>query len=69
VRPTVGRIVHYVSMDGHHYAAIVVEVGASSINLTVFSDTPGQVLGIRTTTQDEDDKKAGTWHWPEREAV
>jgi hypothetical protein len=75
VRPSPGRIVHYVP-DEHAtvlldrcHAAIV--TGASltdpeSILLTVFP--PGAfVLALhRPCPHDEEAKAPGTWHWPER---
>ena len=76
VRPSVGRIVHYVSYGtpGGEYgrecrAAIVTEVlGVSdttqSVGLCVLNPT-GQFFN-RGVRHDEDDHAGGTWHWPER---
>lgn len=71
--PTVGRIVHYVSM-GHSLgvaagtcrAAIVTEVkNDTTISATVF--TPRGPLSYEALTYDPD-RTCGTWHWPEQTA-
>jgi hypothetical protein len=79
VKPTVGRIVHYVSYGtpGGEYksecrAAVVTEVGSAShpaafdwtVGLCVLNPT-GQFYN-RGVTQDEHGHQGGTWHWPER---
>lgn len=70
-QPTVGSIVHYVSYGtpGGEYtsecrAAIVTETNTSdTVGLCVLNPT-GQFFN-RTITHDEDEKRGGTWHWPE----
>lgn len=75
MKPTVGRIVHYVSYGtpGGEYksecrAAIVTAVvGSGVISVVVLNPT-----GLFFDTglyQDQDEKRGGTWHWPEREEV
>lgn len=74
MRPTVGRIVHYVESDSpdvQHRAAIVVEV--------VSPRYPGDehdFVFLRVLTKNGeytvhaprgDEKRRGSWHWPERE--
>lgn len=71
-KPSVGRIVHYVSYGtpGGEYtsecrAAIVTETNTSdTVGLCVLNPT-GQFFN-RTVTQDEFGHAGGTWHWPER---
>jgi len=83
-RPSVGRVVHYVSYGtpGGEYssqcrAAVVTEVAPEAasqdeprVGLCVLNPT-GQFfhsLASGGCGQDEADKRGGTWHWPEREA-
>jgi hypothetical protein len=75
MKPSVGRIVHYVSYGtpGGEYpsvcrAAVITEVvkdaeglGASIVHLFVMNPE-----GYRSVVQDELDRRGGTWHWPER---
>ncbi len=82
MKPSIGRIVHYVLDGDHHQAvgshrpAIIVREPwtPEMLNLQVFTDGendgPRNVSGIvwRTSVhQDEETKAPGTWHWPERE--
>lgn len=69
MKPTVGRIVHYVSFGtpGGEYtsqcrAAIIAEVGEADTSLVVLNPTG---LFFNRCLHDED-KSGGTWHWPER---
>lgn len=77
MKPSVGRIVHYVSYGtpGGEYhaecrAAVVTEV-------TGYFEQRGYVVGLcvmnptglffnREMEQSEEDHRGGTWHWPER---
>jgi hypothetical protein len=74
--PTVGRIVHYVSLgsrrgeepEGQCLAAIVTEVseGGAHVSLTVFK--PSGIKLLEGVVEDPSPTPAtGTWHWPERE--
>ena len=75
MKPTVGRIVHYVSYGtpGGEFttecrAAIIagVKEGAlEKVDLVVFNPTG---LFFNACLQNEDEHKGGTWHWPERES-
>jgi hypothetical protein len=74
MKPSVGRIVHYVSYGtpGGEYgkecrAAIITEVtpipAPETVGLAVLNPSG---LFFHEACQDEDDKAGGTWHWPER---
>lgn len=80
LKPSVGRIVHYVShgspvlAGGYQMytsqcrAAIVTEVTGDGVGLCVLNPT-GQFfrsLADGGCAHDEDEKAGGTWHWPER---
>jgi hypothetical protein len=74
-KPSVGRIVHYVSYGtpGGEYtsqcrAAIVAEAGLVEGDDTMASLVVLNPDGLffKTVRQDEDGKAGGTWHWPER---
>ena len=70
-KPSVGRVVHYVSYGtpGGEYtsqcrAAIVAGVAdGAEVDLCVLNPTG---LFFNRSSQDETDKRGGTWHWPER---
>lgn len=76
-KPSAGRIVHYVSYGtpGGEYqsecrAAIITEgsdaldgEGVETIGLCVFNPTG---LFFNDCQHDEDEKRGGSWHWPER---
>lgn len=72
MRPSVGRIVHYVSYgtpgDGEYgkcRAAVVTETDTSeTVALAVLN--PTGLFFDRTVVHDETAKVGGTWHWPER---
>lgn len=70
-KPTVGRIVHYVSygtpkgeFTSQCRAAIVAGVGEVLLDLVVLNPTG---LFFNASRHDEENKLGGTWHWPERE--
>lgn len=79
--PSIGRIVHYVShgspmfSDGTQAytsecrAAVITEVGEETgfgklVGLCVLN--PAGQFFDRAVEQDEDNRRGGTWHWPER---
>ena len=73
MKPTVGRIVHYMQYDGEGdnptcTVAIITGVDTENekVTLTVFPkhSPPGIVAKV---PQDEQNKTAWSWHWPERE--
>jgi len=72
MKPSVGRIVHYVSYGtpGGEYtsecrAAVVTETDTSeTVGLMVAN--PTGLFFNRTVVHDEESKRGGTWHWPER---
>lgn len=73
VKPTVSRVVHYVSYGtpGGEYgqecrAAIVTQVGddGDMVGLAVLNPTG---MFFNTMIAHDEGKAGGTWHWPERE--
>jgi hypothetical protein len=74
MKPSIGRVVHYVSYGtpGGEYtsecrAAIVTETDTSdTVGLAVLN--PTGMFFNRTIVHDEDGHSGGTWHWPERES-
>ena len=72
MKPTVGRIVHYVSYGtpGREFtpqcrAAIVTQVHASgALALAVLN--PGGLFFNISVMGDQTENQGGTWHWPER---
>jgi hypothetical protein len=84
MKPSVGRIVHYVSYGtpGGEYpsvcrAAIVTTVddyqdptvndeGQHSGHVSLCVLNPEGMFFNRSVLQNEDGKRGGTWHWPER---
>jgi len=74
MKPSIGRIVHFVMSDGKHRPAIIVEVVTDeAVNLTVFPDgydlarSDDPTVWHPMVMQDETATKRRTWHWPERE--
>lgn len=71
MKPSVGRIVHYVSYGtpGGEYAsecraAIVTAASGVYVNLAVLN--PEGMFFKQELLQDEEGHKGGSWHWPER---
>lgn len=74
VKPTVGRIVHYISYGtpGGEYtsecrAAVVTAIREDPEYVDVAVLNPTGLFFDRSLEHDEDDKAGGTWHWPERD--
>lgn len=66
---TIGRMVHYVSRDGNHHAAIVTWVWSKTegrVNLTEFDPDSARTHHQQGVLPDEASQKPGTWHWIER---
>jgi hypothetical protein len=82
MRPSIGRIVHYVSYGtpGGEYtstcrAAVIAEVcdiGGPYVNT---EDVPGDLCSLVVLNptglffndcEHDEDRRPGTWHWPER---
>lgn len=68
MKPTIGRIVHYVEGSGAHRAALITAVHSDKcVNLTVFySDGIGFFPSVMLVDPALDNAPK-TWHWPERE--
>jgi hypothetical protein len=82
MKPTIGRIVHFVLPNGQHRPGIVVhnwpgnDPPGGLVQLQVFTDSDADgryndqlpAVSWRTSIkQDEETMAPGTWHWPERE--
>lgn len=82
MKPSVGRVVHYVShgtpvredgtqaFPGTCRAADVTEVGEDGLVGLMVKNPTGlffHSLADGGAEQDENTKAGGTWHWPERE--
>lgn len=80
MKPTVGRIVHYVSYgtpggeyQPEHRAAVIAGLNIlpgedqeiHSVSLVVLN--PNGLFFNTEVFQDEHEKRGGTWHWPERD--
>lgn len=73
MRPSIGRIVHYVD-NGKHCPAIIIDLNLNdTVDLVIFKDpnrwpkegqTSWHAYAVRF---DDINKYSGTWHWPERE--
>lgn len=66
MKPSIGRIVHYVTREGLHAPAIVTAVNKVSgmCCLTVWLPNLNPICVI---VEYNEGHKPGTWHWPERE--
>lgn len=71
MKPTIGRIVHYV-YNSIHLAAIITYVYSDvCVNLTIFNADPFnalEVVFVTTSVVYDESKQERTWHWPERES-
>jgi len=73
MKPSIGRIVHFVTLDGTHRPAIVVKAGdinvdRQMVDLIVFLDpTIDNTIPFQRGVPCGDSKDRRTWHWPERE--
>lgn len=82
MKPTVGRIVHYVSYgtpggeyQPEHRAAIVSGVPVPKTDGTFGGNDEAHLVVMNPTglffnefvEHDEEEKRGGTWHWPERD--
>lgn len=79
MKPTIGRLVHYVMLSGAHRAAMVVDVDWNTkvllpnVDLSVFlAPADGLAAAIDKTMWVQNPRfsegmEPDTWHWPERE--
>lgn len=66
----VGRIVHYVDVNGDHLAAIVTEIidpEEGRVNLSVFNVMVGSppIERLRRVPHSVEGQMVYSWHWPE----
>lgn len=65
MKPSIGRIVHFVDAEGEHCAAIITRVWSDDcVNLIYFHDTGS--MPYTSSVQDETATKQCSWHWPEK---
>jgi hypothetical protein len=75
MKPSIGRIVHYVSYGtpkGEFVstcrAAVVTAVGDPDVEeISLCAINPTGLFFHESCLHEEDVKSGGTWHWPERE--
>ena len=83
MKPTIGRIVHFVQKKPEGYGDVLVHLpainvavcGETCVNLKVFTDgtnsdpeETNSVKWVTSVTLDETETpQPRTWHWPERE--
>ena len=64
MKPSLGRIVLFRSMDGVEYPSIITRVWSDTcVNLMVFSSESSSFTSI---VQDEEMKQTQGWRWPPR---
>jgi len=68
-KPTVGRIVHFITeVTGKHLAAVVIETfDTLVVDLHVHEAVNGRDFKVGSVTYDENRMRPGSWHWPERQ--
>jgi hypothetical protein len=74
MKPTIGRIVHYVDFNKNHWPAIVTHVEEASgvLSLTVFTALKAYERNegiLCVAVIHGENEEPGTWHWPEREGA
>lgn len=72
-KPSIGRVVHYVSYGTpggeykpEHRAAIITQVNTNSFTVGLCILNPTGMFFNVEVSQDEVTKNGGSWHWPER---
>lgn len=64
--PSIGRVVHYVALDGKHIPAdICATPEGGGIHLFVKDSTVGRAYFEYSVIFDPTGTEYGTWHWPE----
>jgi hypothetical protein len=67
MKPSVGRVVHYVGL--YHpeecRAAIITETKPQGIGICIFAESGVHFINTNLP-EDQETKKPGSWHWPER---
>lgn len=73
MKPSIGRIVHYVTAAGKHIPAIIVAVWSETcVNLRIFHDGSNSADQTafnewETSRSLDETNQPYTWHWRERE--
>jgi hypothetical protein len=67
MKPSIGRIVHFVASEGHAPAIITRVFSDTCVNLRVFRDNGQTPDHYTSVSLDEKGEQSFTWHWPERE--
>lgn len=65
-KPSIGRIVHYLTPEGVHLPAIVTAATGDICDLIVFSPRK-PAYPVPDVRHAEPVMTPDTWHWPERE--
>lgn len=73
MKPTIGRIVHFLTWQGKIVPAIIVAIWSDTcVNLRVFHDgsnsdlswNPDKEWETSRTLDESAEPQKGTWHWP-----
>lgn len=67
MKPSIGRIVHYVIRSSLHLPAIVLRVEGDLVDLEVFGPVYTHEK-FPSDVREDPSGELGTWHWPEVQA-
>lgn len=73
---SVGRVVHYVTIEGAHRPGLVLGLAGDQADIAVFlmpedancfhQDEVARLMAHRYRVAYNQEKRPSTWHWPER---